>query len=59
MKTLLDECVWINVHTVGADENIIECRVDQGYGARWTVDGKFRGFLEPQMEEGHVKKWRH
>ena len=31
-----------------------------GYGVRWTSDGKqFRGFLEPQMADGHDVHWRH
>ena len=40
----------------------IEARVPEGYGARWalTADGaRFRGFLEPPMEDGHAKRWRH
>ena len=39
---------------------ILEIRIEDGYGARWEVDGsKFRGFLEPQMEDGHQKGWKH
>ena len=31
-----------------------------GYGARWTYNGQsFRGFLEPQMVDGHEVGWRH
>ena len=31
-----------------------------GYGVRWLHDGsEFRGFLEPQMEDGHLVGWRH
>ena len=31
-----------------------------GYGARWLHDGsEFRGFLEPQMEDGHQIGWKH
>lgn len=31
-----------------------------GYGARWTADGSsFRGFLEPQMVDGHSVGWKH
>ena len=31
-----------------------------GYGARWTSDAsQFRGFLEPQMVDGHEVGWRH
>ena len=47
---------------------ILEIRVTGGYGIRWagdwTTDGRpsalsFRGFLEPQMLDGHEKGWRH
>jgi len=39
---------------------VIEARVKEGYGARWTADGKqFRGFLEPQMVDGHTAGWVH
>ena len=31
-----------------------------GYGARWLHNGsEFRGFLEPQMEDGHSVGYRH
>jgi hypothetical protein len=39
---------------------MIEVRVMEGYGLRWTCDGSFfRGFLEPHMEDGHSKGWKH
>lgn len=42
------------------DIYVIEARVIEGYGVRWTADGKqFRGFLEPQMLDGHDVGWRH
>ena len=45
---ILNECVWINLHSLPQNEYIIECRVEQGYGIRWTIKGAvFRGFLEP------------
>ena len=56
---ILRECVWINTHRMLQSETIIECRVIQGYGMRWSLDGTFRGFLEPQMSSGHERKWRH
>jgi len=59
VNKILDECVWINIHALPHNEVIMECRIEKGYGARWTLRGEFRGFLEPQMEEGHEKKWRH
>jgi len=93
---LLRDAVWMNVHQFGGTvEPVLEVRVQEGYGARWSlgsntsassnskhdpddgiagncvdpvdeVDKKnkdqtvvFRGFLEPQMEDGHALKWRH
>ena len=68
---LLEEAIWINIHTFGGMEGqpVLEIRVESGYGARWTaecINGDrilknvmFRGFLEPQMEDGHEVKWRH
>ncbi|KAL2578810.1 hypothetical protein AAZV13_15G027000 [Glycine max] len=39
---------------------VFEIRVANGYGARWTEDGsKFIGFLEPYMQDGHSKRWKH
>lgn len=39
---------------------MIEIRTIEGYGVRWLHDGtEFRGFLEPQMEDGHEVGWRH
>lgn len=39
---------------------VVEMRTTEGYGARWLLDGmEFRGFLEPQMEDGHAVGWRH
>ena len=36
------------------------CHHFPGYGVRWTADGReFRGFLEPQMVNGHEVGWRH
>ncbi|KAI9144637.1 hypothetical protein BKA69DRAFT_1053520 [Paraphysoderma sedebokerense] len=43
----------------------VEMRNSSGYGARWVFAHghsealNFRGFLEPQMEDGHDKRWRH
>ena len=42
------------------DVKVIEMRTIKGYGVRWLHDGsEFRGFLEPQMEGGHLIGWRH
>ena len=57
--SILKECIWVNAHILPHSEHIIECRNEKGYGIRWTIKGEFRGFLEPQMEGGHDKKWKH
>ena len=60
LNLFLDECVWINIHLLPHELVIIELRIDKGYGIRWQInDGMFRGFLEPQMEDGHEKGWIH
>ncbi|GFO03723.1 hypothetical protein PoB_003022800 [Plakobranchus ocellatus] len=60
LDKVLDNAVWINIHWLPHDVFIIEARQDQGYGVRWSADGsKFRGFLEPQMIDGHEVGWRH
>mmetsp|Transcript_50451 Transcript_50451/g.129996 ORF Transcript_50451/g.129996 Transcript_50451/m.129996 type:complete len:99 (+) Transcript_50451:481-777(+) len=43
------------------EQPVLEVRMKEGYGARWYIDTPitFRGFLEPQMEGGHEKRWRH
>lgn len=57
---LIQHASWMNVHFMPPESLVFELRVREGYGARWTADGKkFRGFLEPQMVDGHAKKWRH
>ncbi|CAG9318974.1 unnamed protein product [Blepharisma stoltei] len=53
-------CVWINIHCLPNEEPVIEVRVQEGYGVRWLINKQqFRGFLEPQMEGGHERGWRH
>jgi hypothetical protein len=60
MLTLFREAVWMNLHKLPHDLLVYEIRIAEGYGARWSADGKFfRGFLEPPMEDGHEKGWRH
>lgn len=59
LKMFYEKCIWINIHGLPHDIAIIELRVEKGYGIRWQIDGMFRGFLEPQMEDGHEKGWRH
>ncbi|KAJ4723551.1 RNA-binding ASCH domain protein [Melia azedarach] len=57
---LIVSCCWLNVHIVQPHGIVFEIRVADGYGARWSKDGtKFIGFLEPYMEDGHSKGWKH
>jgi len=59
MDEILADCVWVNIHVIVGRETLIEARIESGYGLRWAGDGSFRGFLEPQMEDGHEKGWKH
>ncbi|KAJ0977077.1 hypothetical protein J5N97_012551 [Dioscorea zingiberensis] len=60
INRLLSNCSWMNVHLIKPYECVFEIRVPEGYGARWSQDGlKFIGFLEPYVEEGHSKGWKH
>ena len=60
LEKILNECVWINIHGLPHDVGILEIRVEKGYGMRWEINNNFfRGFLEPQMENGHEKGWIH
>jgi len=57
---ILVNTVWMNIHLLPHEIKIFEVRTSDGYGARWSFDGlEFRGFLEPQMEDGHEKGWCH
>lgn len=58
-KIFRDIC-WINIHTLPHSVYVLELRCSEWYGLRWSHDGKtFRGFLEPQMLDGHEKNWKH
>ena len=61
LAQILNECVWINIHGLPQNVGIIEIRNEKGYGMRWEIseENNFRGFLEPQMENGHEKGWNH
>jgi hypothetical protein len=72
VKKLIHDAVWINIHEFGGVDNpVIEIRNRLGYGARWEADwnlkgslerptgATFRGFLEPHMEDGFERRWRH
>eukprot|EP00051_Salpingoeca_urceolata_P035941 m.32086 g.32086 ORF g.32086 m.32086 type:complete len:408 (-) comp9931_c0_seq2:325-1548(-) len=60
LAKLLSDVTWLNVHLLPHDLAVFEIRNSESYGARWSADGsEFRGFLEPQMEDGHDVGWRH
>ncbi|KAF5775155.1 putative ASCH domain, PUA-like superfamily protein [Helianthus annuus] len=57
---LIDHCRWLNVHIVPPHGPVFEIRVQDGYGARWSLNPtKFIGFLEPHMEDGYARGWKH
>lgn len=56
---LIMECQWINIHQLPGDLPIIELRIKEGYGIRWQLNSLFRGFLEPQIPNGHEIGWKH
>lgn len=62
-RKIFSQAAWINLHMLPHDIATYEVRTKEGYGARWTISKEgaveFRGFIEPQMEDGHDKKWRH
>jgi len=58
--SILMNATWINIHSLPHDLPVFEVRNAEGYGLRWLADGsQFRGFLEPQMIDGHDKGWIH
>lgn len=60
LMRILEDASWINIHLLPHNLKVIEVRGVGGYGARWSHDGMdFRGFLEPQMEDGHATGWKH
>ena len=63
LEDILSDAVWGNLHSLPGGLLTFEIRIPQGYGARWTIgkdnDLQFRGLLEPQMNDGHDKHWRH
>lgn len=62
LDLIVRNSVWHNVFALPHNLKAYEIRVLSGYGARWEFgEGYmiFRGFVEPPMEDGHAKKWRH
>ena len=67
---IMNGATWRNLHWLPHQVLVYEVRVAEGYGMRWAQDLSqshstterswvFRGFLEPQMENGHELGWRH
>ncbi|KAG6820316.1 hypothetical protein H0H93_002403 [Arthromyces matolae] len=72
---IIHAATWRNLHWLPHQVLVYEIRVPEGYGIRWSQDKSigtegseetntyqpwvFRGFLEPQMENGHELGWRH
>ena len=47
---LIQSCKWINIHTLHQGTPlvfILEIRDSMGFGARWEIQGQFRGLIEP------------
>ncbi|XP_024996369.1 uncharacterized protein LOC112529352 isoform X4 [Cynara cardunculus var. scolymus] len=60
ISNLIAHCCWLNVHIVPPHGAIFEIRVQDGYGARWSLKPtKFIGFLEPYTKDGYMKGWKH
>ena len=63
INLLIRTSVWHNVFILPQNLRAFEIRNISGYGARWEYQENgiitFRGFVEPPMEDGHLKKWRH
>lgn len=72
---VMNNASWRNLHWLPHGVLAYEVRVPEGYGMRWSQDRAqederggspreekpwvFRGFLEPQMDNGHEVGWRH
>ncbi|XP_030840356.1 uncharacterized protein LOC100888873 [Strongylocentrotus purpuratus] len=60
LNKILNEVGWLNIHQLPHALPILEVRNTDGYGARWSPDGKeFRGFLEPPMIAGWETGYKH
>lgn len=58
IRDILNNVVWVNIHTLGRMSTIItvEVRTADGYGARWDIPAEFRGLVEPQNNDLNAKK---
>jgi hypothetical protein len=62
--SICENAVWFNCHvSSGMLNGVHEIRNNKGYGVRFQIEKEkslvFRGFLEPMMENGHEKGWKH
>lgn len=39
ISCLLTHCTWLNIHIVPPHGIVLEIRIAEGYGARWSGDG--------------------
>ena len=56
---IIQTCQWINIHTLHQGTPlvfILEIRDSLGFGARWEIQGQFRGLIEPQLQYMNQKK---
>ena len=47
-NTILNDCIWWNIHYLPNNIKVLEIRNHYGYGMRWNYSGEFRGMLEPE-----------
>lgn len=64
LARIVDDVAWLNLHALPHDTLVFEMRNAAQYGARWELSRdrrrcEFRGFLEPQLDDGHATGWRH
>ena len=68
VEEIIQNTSWMNLHVLPGDLLTFEIRISEGYGARWCRrisdtqndnKWKFRGFLEPQQENGFEVGWKH
>jgi len=48
---LIENCRWLSIHTLNQNTTIfiLEIRDSAGFGARWEIQGQFKGLIEPQL----------
>ncbi|TDL19015.1 hypothetical protein BD410DRAFT_453445 [Rickenella mellea] len=65
---IMKAATWRNLHWLPHQILVYEVRIKAGYGMRWSQDlspgggdhvWSFRGYVEPMMENGHERGWKH